>query len=113
MSILENWSSKLKITNAQLKELEASYKGKTKGSMYQKRKVQLEASLRFIRGKVKTLGTEGSIIKCTFNLGVKKQTMFFINITAEDGKMLVKLRIPEAEDIIAENIFPGIPSTEK
>lgn len=113
MAVLTDWSSRLTITKTQIAQLNDEYKGKRKGSMYFKRLAQLESTLKFIRGKVKVLGTEYSIIKCTYNEGVKPKVMFFTNITAEDGKMLVKLRVPTASDIRAENIFPGVPSTEK
>lgn len=103
----------------QLEELHLEYTGKTKGDVFQKRKLQLYEKGQGLLKKMKTIGTTGNIVHVSGKrsrpnrknpqvLVEERFNLYFTNVDPEEVSALINLHVANATNYQITFIRPGM-----
>ena len=119
MPKLVNWIQRWRNANIKLAQLELSYQGKIKGRAHAARYLQINKEINFAHRKVKYMGSEHNLVRCTFTTHIKAERgyqevtnqMYLTDVTLEEARMVVKIKHTNAYDVVCKEKKVGVAST--
>lgn len=100
------------------RQLEEEYQGKTKGAIYQKRKIDILNKKDFFKNKALSIGTTGNVCKVSGRrsrpslknpqvLVNERFNLFFTNVSEEEVSFLIGLHVKNVSQYKVEFYKPG------
>lgn len=98
--------------------LEEEYQGKTKGAIYQKRKIDILNKKDYFKNKALSIGTTGTVCKVSGRrsrpslknpqvLVNERFNLFFVNVSEEEVSFLIGLHVKNVSQYKVEFYKPG------
>lgn len=102
----------------QYRQLEEEYQGKTKGAIYQKRKIDILNKKDYFKNKALSIGTTGTVCKVSGRrsrpslknpqiLVNERFNLFFVNVSEEEVSFLIGLHVKNVSQYKVEFYKPG------
>ena len=102
----------------QYRQLEEEYQGKTKGAIYQKRKIDILNKKDYFKNKALSIGTTGTVCKVSGRrsrpslknpqvLINERFNLFFVNVSEEEVSFLIGLHVKNVSQYKVEFYKPG------